>query len=179
MFSDPAAGIYKKLFIAHGRLVGAVLFGDTADGLWYLDLIRAGSPVAHLRDDLVFGRALATPGDGERERALAAAAGGAHHLPLLRRGLRRAGAARRLRRRRIAGDPHHPANFGRLCSKGSALGETLGLDGRLLHPMLGSSTAASRASTGRSRSTASPTAFNASSSATGPTRSRSTSPASS
>src|SRR5256885_1322940 len=36
----------------------------------------------------------------------------------------------------IAGDPDHPANFGRLCSKGSALGETLGLSGRLLHPML-------------------------------------------
>ncbi len=36
----------------------------------------------------------------------------------------------------IAGDPDHPANFGRLCSKGSALGETLGLCGRLLHPML-------------------------------------------
>jgi assimilatory nitrate reductase catalytic subunit len=35
----------------------------------------------------------------------------------------------------IAGDPEHPANFGRLCSKGSALGETLGLEGRLLHPM--------------------------------------------
>jgi assimilatory nitrate reductase catalytic subunit len=34
----------------------------------------------------------------------------------------------------IAGDPAHPANFGRLCSKGSALGETLSLDGRLLHP---------------------------------------------
>ena len=36
----------------------------------------------------------------------------------------------------IAGDPEHPANFGRLCSKGSALGETLGLETRLLHPML-------------------------------------------
>ncbi len=36
----------------------------------------------------------------------------------------------------IAGDPTHPANFGRLCSKGSALGETLALSGRLLHPML-------------------------------------------
>src|SRR3977135_3889111 len=37
----------------------------------------------------------------------------------------------------IAGDPAHPANFGRLCSKGSALGETVGLDGRLLHPEIG------------------------------------------
>ena len=37
----------------------------------------------------------------------------------------------------IAGDPEHPANLGRLCSKGSALGETLSLDDRLLHPMIG------------------------------------------
>src|SRR6201994_3010442 len=36
----------------------------------------------------------------------------------------------------IAGDPAHPANLGRLCSKGSALGETLALDSRLLHPMI-------------------------------------------
>ncbi len=36
---------------------------------------------------------------------------------------------------RVEGDPEHPANKGRLCSKGSALGETLSLDGRLLHPM--------------------------------------------
>src|SRR5262252_7689291 len=36
----------------------------------------------------------------------------------------------------IAGDPAHPANLGRICSKGSALGETVGLAGRLLHPML-------------------------------------------
>ena len=28
----------------------------------------------------------------------------------------------------ISGDSEHPANFGRLCSKGSALGETLSLD---------------------------------------------------
>jgi assimilatory nitrate reductase catalytic subunit len=34
----------------------------------------------------------------------------------------------------VAGDPVHPANFGRLCVKGTALGETLALDGRLLYP---------------------------------------------
>jgi assimilatory nitrate reductase catalytic subunit len=34
----------------------------------------------------------------------------------------------------LRGDPAHPANFGRLCSKGAALGETLGFEGRLLHP---------------------------------------------
>src|ERR1700756_1085914 len=36
----------------------------------------------------------------------------------------------------ISGDGEHPANRGRLCSKGSALGETLALDTRLLHPMI-------------------------------------------
>ncbi|MBL4638028.1 MAG: molybdopterin-dependent oxidoreductase, partial [Proteobacteria bacterium] len=34
----------------------------------------------------------------------------------------------------VTGDPEHPANFGRLCSKGSALADTIGLEGRLLHP---------------------------------------------
>ncbi|MDE2437475.1 MAG: molybdopterin-dependent oxidoreductase [Sphingomonadales bacterium] len=37
----------------------------------------------------------------------------------------------------IKGDTDHPANFGRLCSKGTHLGETIGLEGRLLHPMIG------------------------------------------
>lgn len=37
----------------------------------------------------------------------------------------------------IAGDPDHPANFGRLCSKGTALGETISLEGRLLAPQVG------------------------------------------
>jgi assimilatory nitrate reductase catalytic subunit len=36
----------------------------------------------------------------------------------------------------IEGDPDHPANKGRLCSKGSALGETVDLSGRLLHPIV-------------------------------------------
>ena len=36
----------------------------------------------------------------------------------------------------IEGDREHPANFGRLCSKGSALGETLSLEGRLLTPII-------------------------------------------
>src|SRR6202030_1153775 len=38
---------------------------------------------------------------------------------------------------RVLGDPAHPANFGRLCSKGSALTETIDLEGRLLHPQIG------------------------------------------
>ena len=37
----------------------------------------------------------------------------------------------------IKGDPDHPANFGKLCSKGTHLGETVGLEGRLLYPEVG------------------------------------------
>jgi nitrite reductase (NADH) large subunit len=59
VFADPGLGIYKKLVLDGDRLVGAVLYGDTTDGLWYLDLIRSGTPVKGLRDSLVFGRALA------------------------------------------------------------------------------------------------------------------------
>ena len=59
VLSDPGIGLYKKLVIADGRLAGVVLFGDTADGLWYLDLIRSGADIENIRDDLAFGRALA------------------------------------------------------------------------------------------------------------------------
>jgi nitrite reductase (NADH) large subunit len=60
VLSDPGFGVYKKLVIANGSLIGAVLFGDVADGAWYLELIRSGSSIERLRDDLVFGRTLAT-----------------------------------------------------------------------------------------------------------------------
>jgi nitrite reductase (NADH) large subunit len=59
VLSDAGLGTYKKLVVKDGRLVGAVLFGDTADGLWYLDLIRNGTTIDTFRGDIVFGRALA------------------------------------------------------------------------------------------------------------------------
>jgi nitrite reductase (NADH) large subunit len=50
---------YRKLVIRDDRLAGAVLYGDTADALWYLELIRSGVEIGGMRDDLMFGRALA------------------------------------------------------------------------------------------------------------------------
>ena len=49
----------KKLVIADGRLTGAVLIGDTADALWYLDMIRGKESVARVRKEMMFGRSLA------------------------------------------------------------------------------------------------------------------------
>lgn len=59
VLSDRGLGTYRKLVIAEGRVVGAVLHGDTSDALWYLDLIRSGAPVDAIREELIFGRALA------------------------------------------------------------------------------------------------------------------------
>jgi nitrite reductase [NAD(P)H] large subunit len=59
VLSDAGLGTYKKLVIADGRLTGAVLFGDTADGTWYLELIRTHAPIDAIRDDIMFGRAFA------------------------------------------------------------------------------------------------------------------------
>ena len=59
VLSDFKRGAYKKLVIADGRLTGAVLIGDVADALWYLELIRSREPVARIRKDMMFGRAQA------------------------------------------------------------------------------------------------------------------------
>ena len=58
ILSDPAAKTYRKLMIRDGRLVGALLIGDVAEGPWYLELIRSGEPVQSFRQLLMFGRAL-------------------------------------------------------------------------------------------------------------------------
>ncbi|MDQ5896476.1 MAG: nitrite reductase large subunit [Pseudomonadota bacterium] len=56
LLSDPAEGVYRKLVLRGGRLVGACLYGDTGDGSWYFDLIRSGEPVGAMREQLMFGK---------------------------------------------------------------------------------------------------------------------------
>ena len=58
VLADPGLGTYRKLVIADGCLVGAVLYGDTTDALWYLELIRSRAAIESFRQDLIFGRAL-------------------------------------------------------------------------------------------------------------------------
>jgi nitrite reductase (NADH) large subunit len=58
LLSDIRRGTYKKLVLAEGRLIGAVLVGDTSDALWYLDMIRNRKPVASIRKEMMFGRSL-------------------------------------------------------------------------------------------------------------------------
>jgi nitrite reductase (NADH) large subunit len=58
-FTDTAQNIYKKLVIKADRLVGAVLYGDTADGNWYQSLVERQENISRLRDNLIFGQAYA------------------------------------------------------------------------------------------------------------------------
>ncbi|MGE8499549.1 MAG: (2Fe-2S)-binding protein, partial [Pseudomonas sp.] len=53
--SDPIGGVYKKLVIKDDVLVGACLYGDTADGGWYFRQIRENYNVSEIRDHLMFG----------------------------------------------------------------------------------------------------------------------------
>lgn len=63
VFRDPQRGVYKKLCVHEGRLVGAVLYGDAQDGPWYFDLIRAGTDVSGWRDRLMFGKVVEETND--------------------------------------------------------------------------------------------------------------------
>ena len=53
--SDPLAGVYKKLVVKDDLLVGACMYGDTADGTWYFKLLREEKNIASIRDTLIFG----------------------------------------------------------------------------------------------------------------------------
>lgn len=54
---DPARGIYKRLVIEDDMLVGAVMYGDTADGNWFFQLIKDGTDIDEMRETLIFGPA--------------------------------------------------------------------------------------------------------------------------
>ncbi|MEP9352980.1 FAD-dependent oxidoreductase [Xanthobacter sp. KR7-65] len=56
VLTDRRLGLYRRLIVKDGLLAGAVLFGDTADGLFYLDLITQRTPIAAMRAELAFGR---------------------------------------------------------------------------------------------------------------------------
>jgi len=56
VYTDRRRGVYKRLVLRNGRLEGAILYGDAADGGWYFDLIQRRADVTRYRDRLVFGR---------------------------------------------------------------------------------------------------------------------------
>lgn len=59
---DAARGVYKRVVIKENRIIGAVLYGDTADGNWYFDLLKKEEDVSDIREGLIFGQAFALGG---------------------------------------------------------------------------------------------------------------------
>ncbi|MBY5987046.1 nitrite reductase large subunit NirB [Roseovarius atlanticus] len=57
VYRDPARGIYKRLVIEDDRLIGAVMYGDTADSNWFFGLIQSGEDISEMRETLIFGPA--------------------------------------------------------------------------------------------------------------------------
>ncbi len=57
VFRDPARGVYKRLVLEGNVLVGAVMYGDTADGNWFFGLIKDKTDISEMRDTLIFGPA--------------------------------------------------------------------------------------------------------------------------
>ncbi|WP_374943788.1 nitrite reductase large subunit NirB [Sphingomonas sp.] len=70
---DASRGVYKRVVLRQDRVVGAVLYGDTADGGWYFDLIKRGEDISPLRDMLIFGQAFASGGGVADPKAAVAA----------------------------------------------------------------------------------------------------------
>lgn len=56
-FSDPKSDVYKKIVLKQNKVQGAVLYGDTADGVWYQELMEQGSDISDIRETLIFGKA--------------------------------------------------------------------------------------------------------------------------
>ena len=70
---DASRGVYKRVIVKDDRIVGAVLYGDTADGSWYFDLLKKQEDVSQLRDLLIFGQAFAAGGGAADPKAAVAA----------------------------------------------------------------------------------------------------------
>nr|WP_209982191.1 nitrite reductase large subunit NirB [Azospirillum picis] len=72
VFRDAARGVYKRLVLKDGKLLGAVLYGDTKDGAWYFSLLKDGADVSAERDTMIFGQGFGSADAGNPNAAVAA-----------------------------------------------------------------------------------------------------------
>lgn len=57
VFRDPARGVYRRLVIEDNVIIGAVMYGDTADSNWFFGLIKDKTDIADMRETVIFGPA--------------------------------------------------------------------------------------------------------------------------
>ena len=68
---DAARGSYKRVILKDNKVVGAVLYGDVADGMWYNGFLKSGECVEAIRDTLIFGQAHQGGGSADPLAAIA------------------------------------------------------------------------------------------------------------
>jgi nitrite reductase (NADH) large subunit len=56
---DAARGLYRRLVLKDNRIIGVVMYGDTADGPWFFDQLKRGTDVGDMRERLIFGQGYA------------------------------------------------------------------------------------------------------------------------
>ena len=56
VFKDIEQGIYKRIVLEDDKVIGVVLYGDTADGPWFFDRILEKQNIRQQRSTLLFGR---------------------------------------------------------------------------------------------------------------------------
>ena len=54
---DATAGVYKRIILRDDKIIGTVLFGETADGAWFNDLKKKAVNISDMRETLIFGQA--------------------------------------------------------------------------------------------------------------------------
>ena len=52
---DAARGVYRRLVLKDGKLIGIVLYGDVSHGAWLFDLLKRGADIADMRETMMFG----------------------------------------------------------------------------------------------------------------------------
>ncbi len=72
VFRDPARGVYRRLVIEDNKLIGVVMYGDTADSNWFFGLIKDKTDIANMRETVIFGPAYQGGGDMDPLAAVAA-----------------------------------------------------------------------------------------------------------
>ena len=69
---DAARGVYKRLVLQNNRIIGTVLYGETADGAWFFDQMKRNVDISELRETLIFGPAYAGGPNADPMAAVAA-----------------------------------------------------------------------------------------------------------
>lgn len=71
VFRDASRGVYKRIVLRDNKVDGMVLYGDTADGPWYFQMLKDGTDVSEFRDTMIFGQNLEAGADLDPFKAVA------------------------------------------------------------------------------------------------------------